>query len=258
MLHGRVRAGPAAAGKGPQIAATGASAELGTRVALSPGVTNRALAYRPLPERLPARTPPLALLSLAAAVALGGCGDPPPAPPRVPVPLPALLAPPGVTEIVGLTAAPRVATGLVDDRGRPVTLACSSCHSVKAPDRETRSGAALDQFHQGLTFDHGGQTCLSCHDGRDYDRLRLADQTAVPFTEAMTLCRQCHGPQGRDYDHGAHGGMTGAWDLSRGGRVRNTCTVCHDPHAPKIPRVTPAPGPTDRAPSAPARPRGEH
>jgi hypothetical protein len=62
----------------------------------------------------------------------------------------------------------------------------------------------------------------------------------------MTLCAQCHGPQFRDYQHGAHGGMSGFWDLSKGGRTRNNCIDCHDPHAPKYPTVTPARGPNDR------------
>jgi hypothetical protein len=62
----------------------------------------------------------------------------------------------------------------------------------------------------------------------------------------MRLCAQCHGPQYRDYQNGAHGGMTGNWDLSKGGRVRNNCIDCHDPHAPRYPTVTPSRGPNDR------------
>jgi nitrate reductase cytochrome c-type subunit len=53
------------------------------------------------------------------------------------------------------------------------------------------------------------------------------------------LCAQCHGPQARDFQHGAHGGMTGYWDLSKGPRRRNSCIDCHDPHAPKYPAVMP-------------------
>jgi formate-dependent nitrite reductase cytochrome c552 subunit len=62
----------------------------------------------------------------------------------------------------------------------------------------------------------------------------------------MQLCAQCHGPQYRDYRHGAHGGMAGHWDLAKGGRVRNNCIDCHDPHSPKYPTVRPAGGPLDR------------
>ena len=68
----------------------------------------------------------------------------------------------------------------------------------------------------------------------------------------MTLCAQCHGPQFRDYQHGAHGGMTGYWDLTKGGRMRNNCIDCHDPHAPKYPTVTPGPRPERPLPDAEA------
>ena len=80
----------------------------------------------------------------------------------------------------------------------------------------------------------------------------LADGQAVPYTEVMTLCGQCHGPQTRDYAHGAHGGMNGYWDLRKGGRTRNTCINCHDPHAPAFPLVMPVLPPRDRI-SVPAK-----
>ena len=64
--------------------------------------------------------------------------------------------------------------------------------------------------------------------------------------EALTLCSQCHGPQRRDYDHGAHGGMTGYWDRSRGGRQRNHCVDCHDPHQPAYVGGLPVPAARDR------------
>ena len=76
--------------------------------------------------------------------------------------------------------------------------------------------------------------------------LRLADGAALPYTEVMQLCAQCHGPQHRDYQHGAHGGMAGYWDLSKGGRTRANCIDCHVPHAPKYQPVQPARGPNDR------------
>jgi len=40
--------------------------------------------------------------------------------------------------------------------------------------------------------------------------------------------------------------MTGHWDLTAGGRVRNTCTDCHDVHAPAYPQVQPVFAPQDR------------
>jgi hypothetical protein len=142
---------------------------------------------------------------------------------------------------------PTIPTGAVDDKGQPIQLGCAVCHSVKPVETSARLGTPLKLFHQGLAGKHANLSCVSCHNPADgYASLRLADGTRVPYSEVMTLCAQCHGPQYRDYQHGAHGGMTGHWDLKRGPRQRNNCIHCHDPHSPKYPVVNPAPGPNDR------------
>lgn len=141
---------------------------------------------------------------------------------------------------------PMLPTGLTNFQGQPVYAACSACHTTTKPNIENRRTEDLDQFHQGLKYNHGNLTCLSCHNSTDYDSLRLADTRAVAFVNSMTLCSQCHGPQRRDYDMGLHGGMNGHWDLTRGGRTRNTCINCHDPHAPAFPLVMPVLPPRDR------------
>ena len=142
---------------------------------------------------------------------------------------------------------PRIPTGTFDEKGQPVTIACATCHATKPVNAESKLGTPLHMFHQGLTGNHGNLSCTSCHNPADgFASLRLADGKSVPYTQVMTLCAQCHGPQYRDYQHGSHGGMTGYWDTTKGGRVRNNCVDCHDPHAPKYPTVTPALGPNDR------------
>ena len=140
---------------------------------------------------------------------------------------------------------PRVLLGVEGPDGKPLTAACSTCHATRAPNLANRA-ADLDEFHQGLQFVHGDSSCYSCHDERDYDALKLADGRRVEYAEVMTLCSQCHGPQANDYAHGAHGGMTGYWDLTRGPRERNNCVDCHDPHAPKFPAMVPTFKPKDR------------
>lgn len=130
-------------------------------------------------------------------------------------------------------------------------LACSACHSLREPDLTNRSPADLTEFHLSLEFAHGGLSCLSCHNPDDYDALRLADGTRVEYIDVMTLCSQCHGPQARDYAHGAHGGMNGYWDLTRGPRTRNNCVDCHDPHVPAFPKMRPTFKPRDRFLSPP-------
>jgi len=141
------------------------------------------------------------------------------------------------------TGSPRVATDRVDALGRPVTVGCATCHSLGLGDGTRTMGATLTQFHQALVTRHGTLACRSCHEAPDYANLHLADGTTLPFTEVQTLCRQCHGPQGRDFDRGSHGGMNGYWDLTRGPRERHACTTCHDPHAPAYVGMIPARGP---------------
>lgn len=130
--------------------------------------------------------------------------------------------------------------------GVPSMVSCSTCHATRKPDTTQSSGAALDEFHQGLRYQHGGLSCLSCHNAGNYDTLRRADGTALEYPQAIQLCAQCHGPQYRDYLNGSHGGMTGHWDLRSGPRLRNTCTDCHDAHAPAYPQVQPVFAPQDR------------
>lgn len=159
---------------------------------------------------------------------------------------------PGTRQRFSVTIRPaprprRVATGERDHYGQPVTLECRACHQIRSANRETRTAGALDEFHQGLSFVHGSLACVACHDERDgYTSLHLADGAAIPFVDSIRLCAQCHGSQFRDFQHGSHGGMTGYWDLSRGGRSRNHCQHCHDPHAPAYPVVYPVAGPRDR------------
>ncbi len=130
--------------------------------------------------------------------------------------------------------------------GTMAAVACSTCHTTRAPNVAIKSAAALQEFHQGLIYRHGELSCLSCHNSTNYDTLRRADGSTIAYPDTMQLCAQCHGTHYRDYQHGSHGGMTGYWDLTRGPRDRNTCTDCHDPHAPLYPRVRPVFPPRDR------------
>ena len=141
---------------------------------------------------------------------------------------------------------PRVATGRKDADGTELTVACSTCHSARPPNHQNQTTRDLDEFHGGTVLAHGNVSCLSCHNERDYDALRLADGSRVDFSDVMTLCAQCHGPQMKAYEHGAHGGMNGYWDLTRGPRTKNNCIDCHNPHAPQFPKMQPVFKPKDR------------
>jgi hypothetical protein len=145
------------------------------------------------------------------------------------------------------TGEPRIATGAFDELGKPITIACATCHTTKPANPQAKLGTALASFHQQLNGSHGDLSCISCHQSGDgYASLRLADGRSLPFSDSLQLCAQCHGPQYRDYQHGAHGGMTGYWDRSLGARQKNHCIDCHDPHRPRYPTVLPAPRSNDR------------
>jgi hypothetical protein len=150
---------------------------------------------------------------------------------------------------------PRVVTGLSDVHGNEVTVACSTCHTTRQPNHQNKTVSDLNEFHGATVFSHGTVSCLSCHNERDYDALKLADGSRVEFSEVMTLCAQCHGPQMKAYEHGAHGGMSGYWDLTRGPRTKNNCIDCHNPHTPQFPKMQPMFKPKDRFLESP---RTEH
>lgn len=139
-----------------------------------------------------------------------------------------------------------VESGRTDARGVPLRVACVTCHSMRDKATPPESTAELREFHVGMRFEHGGLTCASCHRGGQPPMLGLADGRAVPTSEAMQLCAQCHGPQARSYSRSAHGGGRGSWDLSRGPRDRNHCVNCHDPHVPKFQPSIPVLPPRDR------------
>lgn len=123
-------------------------------------------------------------------------------------------------------------------------VSCKTCHGS-----QSQGGLLTEQrpanFHRGLQLQHGNLSCNACHDS-DRSRLHLADGTRLDFDQTAKLCAQCHGTQARDYEKGAHGGMSGYWDLRRGGRERNTCVDCHAAHSPAYERVRPVHPPKDR------------
>lgn len=147
--------------------------------------------------------------------------------------------------LLGVPETPTVMTNALSHDGREAEVSCVTCHTTRTPRLENGETPDLELFHQGLAVSHGGLSCLSCHNAEDYNTLRRADGSAVTFPQTMQLCAQCHGPQYRDYQNGSHGGMAGYWDLTRGPRERNSCTVCHDAHAPAYLMLTPVFPPRD-------------
>ena len=192
-------------------------------------------------------------LPLSVLVALTLCGCDRDVPRRL---QPAPGASTGVETVLVPEKLTSIESGEVDALGRPLRVPCVSCHSLKEPARMPESAEALQDFHRGLQLRHGELACTSCHQADAPQSLHLATGEPVPMTDVVTLCSQCHGPQARDFKAGAHGGMTGHWDLSRGGRTRNNCVSCHDPHAPEYAGALPVMPPRPLHP--PASESGSH
>lgn len=133
-----------------------------------------------------------------------------------------------------------------DPQGRTASVACSTCHSIRKPNLDQTASGSLKEFHQGMQVSHGKLACYACHDPENADALRLAGGKTVEYRDVITLCSQCHSSQATSFAHGAHGGMNGFWDLSRGPQTKNNCIDCHDPHAPKFPKMVVGFKPYDR------------
>lgn len=185
----------------------------------------------------------------AVGVLLLGCGRDELRPVR-PAPPPWTAAGDGdplhAVEIVRPTSAAGLDTADLEISGTPASVACVTCHAPGAGKAFAQLAEATEDFHKHVELTHGDLSCASCHVPGAPQELHTAAGERFPIVEAMTLCSQCHGPQRRNYDHGAHGGMRGHWDLQRGPRQRNDCVACHAAHAPAHPQVTPLPGPKDR------------
>ncbi len=161
-------------------------------------------------------------------------------------PLPYSPKPQHTTVINAPAKLEAVDTGETNAFGEPVRVRCDTCHAMRQENGAPDASKRLTRFHQSLAHQHGNLSCQSCHAVGQPPKLKLADGTLLHTTEAMRLCAQCHGVQYDNYAHGAHGGMNGYWDLSRGPRLKNHCVDCHLPHAPAIRPVQPKPPPRDR------------
>lgn len=137
-------------------------------------------------------------------------------------------------------------TGKRDARGEPVRVPCATCHRLLKPNPQNRLSSKLEAFHRGVKLQHGKLTCATCHNPPRYDSFRLGSGASLPYGQVMELCGQCHSRQHKDYQLGIHGGMAGHWDLDSGGRDRNHCLDCHNPHRPAHDRLIPAPRPRYR------------
>ncbi len=202
---------------------------------------------------MPRARAPYVYPGILAATLLLGCssgGKPSAAPEWTPANAKSELHPTTITRAASSGA---LTTHAAETSGEAVGIACATCHqgSDAAPSladraRKERGPNAERTMHTELALAHGDLECTSCHTAESPELLHSANGAKFSITDSMRLCSQCHGLIRKAYDHGAHGGMRGYWDLQRGPRERNTCIACHNPHSPKHPKVIPVPGPKDK------------
>ncbi len=130
--------------------------------------------------------------------------------------------------------------------GETTRVGCGTCHGLLTPSPKKALAKQSEGVHAAIKVKHGELTCRSCHVPPRFDGFRLVSGEEVAYDSVVRLCAQCHGAKWTDFQHGAHGGMSGHWDLNRGPRVRNHCLDCHDAHAPAIRPMWPAPAPRTR------------
>ena len=88
------------------------------------------------------------------------------------------------TNAVEIHASPKltsIESSMTDGLGRPVRVACVTCHAVRdAGAGFPESASALKEFHAGLTVQHGTLSCGACH---------VAGGKAF---ESKGSCAKCH------------------------------------------------------------------
>lgn len=116
---------------------------------------------------------------------------------------------------------------------------CMDCHQIipGVPDAPTRK--LLQHTH--IELQHGINTrCAHCHHLDDRNKLVLRETgEAIPYSDSVRMCSQCHPTIAADWQAGMHGRTNGYWNADLGEVERMVCVSCHDPHRPREPAMNP-------------------
>ena len=116
------------------------------------------------------------------------------------------------------------------------SIRCALCHLPRLPKRLL---IKINKSHSKVTMQHGPKgfhQCKTCHDPDKMNTLRTPTGKVVSFDQSYLICATCHVQQARDWAGGAHGKRLKTW---RGVRAIQSCTACHNPHAPKLGKTLP-------------------
>ncbi|PIE02897.1 MAG: hypothetical protein CSA81_05190 [Acidobacteria bacterium] len=122
---------------------------------------------------------------------------------------------------------------------------CNDCHQHFLEPVSTGKQRTIIGEHTQITFKHGPEKlCFDCHNRENRMTLIAPDGSNLPFNRAEEMCISCHGIRYRDWKEGLHGKTVGFWDPSMQKESdRLHCLDCHDPHAPSVHDLKPAPPP---------------
>lgn len=124
--------------------------------------------------------------------------------------------------------------------GAMESFPCTQCHDKPLAGMLALRKKDQPNSHWQVTLKHASEsvmTCQSCHGTGDMDELVTLTGQRVSMDAPYQVCAQCHATQVNDWAGGAHGKRLGGWAPPR---VVQTCTGCHDPHAPAIESRWPA------------------
>lgn len=184
-----------------------------------------------------------AMLGLAASFLLNAWGNV----------RPPTTVPPTPPEFTNTATIRMSAKQLIDSGEDASGLSCSSCHDENKPvvvKLDAKGGILLSEAHKDILIQHGQSSrndhCFNCHNPRNLEELRAREGQSFKLTDSNPLCGSCHGPTFRAWEQGLHGRFTGFWDTTKGKRVREDCTSCHNPHTPRFPSIKAGPAPYPR------------
>lgn len=112
-------------------------------------------------------------------------------------------------------------------RRLPFTFDCDFCHvNGEAPNEMVPHSTSLE-YHDKLVFRN--QTgCFICHDYYQRSKLKLMSGELAPFEESPKLCYQCHQKRYDTWFNGDHGKSD----------LRCSDFKCHNPHNPRLFKVS--------------------
>ncbi len=138
-----------------------------------------------------------------------------------------------------------MAVHAADDKDKGLSdedMACLKCHSKPGQEKTLGNGEKLSLFIGTKAFAesvHGKEGCEGCHSEIDAkthgkERTSIASKREHALS-MMDACRDCHKKTFKQYEDSVHAAL-----VQDGSEKAPLCSDCHDPHATRSAKNTPA------------------